>query len=114
MSPLPARHHGAYASMRSQKTGGCCCTPGRGGVNEAHGEAVTGALAASAHVLSDLSERGELSPEQLADTAAKLDTGMRHAVARAMESLRADLVRPGGLPASCCAWSSEKILTLLG
>lgn len=80
-------------------------------LDEAHGEAVTGALAASARVLSELSQRGDLSPEQLAetvrsavvdttrvrardwytDTAAELDAGMRQAVARALESLRAEL-----------------------
>jgi GTP-binding protein EngB required for normal cell division len=80
-------------------------------LDEAHGEAVTGALAASTQVLSELSARDELSPEQLADagrstvveatrirardwyanTAAELDTGIRHAVARALESLRAEL-----------------------
>lgn len=64
-------------------------------------------------MLSALSVRDELSPEQLADagrsavveatrvrardwyadTAAGLDTGMRHAVARALELLRAELAQ---------------------
>jgi GTP-binding protein EngB required for normal cell division len=80
-------------------------------LDEAHGEAVTGALAASVQMLSEVSERGDLSPEELvetvrstvveatrvrardwyADTAAELDAGMRQAVARALESLRDEL-----------------------
>jgi hypothetical protein len=80
-------------------------------LDKAHAHAVTGALAASNQVLSELSQRDELSPEQLAevvrstvaqatrvrardwyvDTAAELDAGMRQAVARALESLRAEL-----------------------
>lgn len=80
-------------------------------LDDAHAEAVTAALAASTQVLSELSARDDLPPEQLteavrstvveatrvrardwyATTAAELDTGMRHAVARALESLRAEL-----------------------
>ncbi|MFN2535052.1 MAG: dynamin family protein [Pseudonocardiaceae bacterium] len=80
-------------------------------LDEVHGEAVTGALAASTQVLSELAARDELSPGQLADavrstvveatrvragdwyanTAAGLDTGMRQVVARALELLRAEL-----------------------
>jgi GTP-binding protein EngB required for normal cell division len=82
-------------------------------LDEAHAEAVTGALAASTQVLSELSQRGDLSPEELAeavrctvvevtrvraqgwyaDTAAELDSGMRHAAGRALESLRAELAQ---------------------
>jgi GTP-binding protein EngB required for normal cell division len=80
-------------------------------LDDAHGEAVTAALAASTGVLAELSQREDLSPEQLAEavrstvvegtrvhardwyarTAAELDTGMRHAVSRALESLRTEL-----------------------
>ena len=82
-------------------------------LDDAHADAVTGALAASTQVLSELSQRDDLSPEQLTDavrttvveatrvrardwyanTAAALDTAMRHAACRALESLRAELAR---------------------
>jgi hypothetical protein len=82
-------------------------------LDDAHADAVTGALAASTQALSEHSQRDDLSPEQLtevvrttvveatqararawyANTAADLDTGMRHAARRALESLRADLAQ---------------------
>jgi GTPase Era involved in 16S rRNA processing len=86
----------------------------RGQLDVAHDKAVASALAASAQVQAELSDRqGDRSPEDLvvsvrstvADvirvraqnwyfaTAADLEGGMRQAAGRAMESLRADLVR---------------------
>lgn len=83
----------------------------RRALDDAHDDAVAGALAASAHVLAELSARGELSAEKLAravrstvvqatcvragdwyaKNAATLGTGMRQATGRALDSLRAEL-----------------------
>lgn len=83
-------------------------------LDEAHENAVADALAASARILTELSERhGDGSLEDLADsvrstvadavrgraqdwyaaTAADLDRGMRRAANRALESLRAELAQ---------------------
>lgn len=86
----------------------------RGQLDEAHDKAVAGAVAASAQILAELSEHpGDRSPEDLAERArsmvtevirvraqdwytaitAELDTGMRQAASRAMESLRVELAQ---------------------
>lgn len=85
----------------------------RRSLDEAHHEAATQAMATSAQLLSALAQRGDLSPEELAErvratvvettraqaqrwyaeTAAELGAGMRQATQRALESLRAELAR---------------------
>jgi GTPase Era involved in 16S rRNA processing len=82
-------------------------------LDEAHHQATTQAMAASAQLLSECAQRSDLSPEQLAErvrsavveatrvqaqrwyaeTAAELGAGMRHATHRALESLRAGLAQ---------------------
>lgn len=92
----------------------------RGRLDETHEKAVAGALAASAQILAELSERhGDGSPEDLesvrstvADAtrvraqdwfaAADLDTAMRQAAVRAMESPRAELAQ--------ARWSTGELL----
>jgi Dynamin family len=83
----------------------------RRALDDAHDDAVAGALVASGRLLAELSARDELSAEELsgalrsavvqatriraqdwyATSAAMLGTGMRHATGRALESLRAEL-----------------------
>jgi hypothetical protein len=85
----------------------------RGQLDESHDKAVAGAVAASVQILAKLSEHpGDRSPEDLAERpvhgaevirvraqdwytaiTAELDTGMRQAASRAIESLRAELAQ---------------------
>jgi GTP-binding protein EngB required for normal cell division len=82
-------------------------------LDEAHHQAATQALAASAQLLGECAQRSDLSPEQLAElvrstvveatrvqaqrwyaeTAAELAAGMRQATHRALESLRTELAQ---------------------